>query len=1567
MAELTARISIDASQLRRAFEEITSSSKAAASSVSEAFAKVGSPKIDTSSTTQAFSQMGGTAAKALDGIESEAREVSATVKIIGTTSEAAFGAMGKAAEKAVPANFADRLAKIGLVSNGIQSAAQSLEGLTQPFVELDAGLRAIGTLGVKNFEEFGDAALELSRTFPDNAAVISNAVADAVGSGLIKTNEAGKIAIEDAKAFAAQASSLAVGGATNIGTAVKGLGSVINAYGSSLDKMGGVSEKAAYVNDILFNTYNLGVVSVDELASSLSNVTGLAASAGVGIDQVGAAIATLTKQGGTGSMRVTQIRALIQELAAGKDKLAPVIAEVQNQFGKMEGVFKSTGKAYDKTKTLQDNLKAGNITLQDVTIGIGKAAKAQGKELTNIFGSIEAAQAVLGLSGEQAGQALEDLGNIGKRGTLAEGVAVQADSIENRMKVLVNTVNSAFIGMFRSVGNGATVAIGTLTKLAPTITAVTNIKQLIPESAFTAVGNGIKSVAGGVVGLAKDFSGTMASMRTGLAVVAGNIGQTILPAIARIAPALVTTSATGTLSFAGLGAAASAAWAAITGPVGLVVAGVAAVGAAIYLLYQNFEPFRNFVDNTWKGIVKAFNDAKPVLAELGKVFKDIGAFVMDTFVGALRGVFDIIRGVGSAIIGTLIFAFDKLSFVVKPIADIFGRIGEAARGFISSLFSTTSATQAASVGLQGFTGVLGSVRAGLVNIRAFIAGVAGGFEVLGATLSDIATKLINPAEWGKINLSGFFDNFQKAFTNRWNQVWTDAKAVAADGVKVPDAVDPKKKDDQISALEALQKTFAKVKKELADGADVTQVVRDLKALFREVDKNKKQGKISLIEGATLEREIEEMIAQLKKGSKAAKSGVKKDTDEAEKAFAEFLKKTAKLREELDAQVAKAAVETRIKALEDEKTLLEKNDLLAAEERVQRTREIELQILAERKKLSEQSLEAESNKRFDVIQQEMTALLDKTTKLSNKSILDFVNDTANLMPDKIQELLKGNSKLTNEQIAQIIARVKDARVAIDAQNQSIAQKSSQEFAIAQRNIEQAFAKNSIAARLQDELRLINLSLSNEQQRKAQTDLATLKSKYDNELLQVENAEKNKQAVIESYAERRRAIEANTALNDTERSTQLAALEALQEREIAGFVGMQNRKTELLRQFSAEQTRIQMEQFAATGTFAREQTTFMTQFYASAYNTLGTIQGQFAARSNDFSQQKIALARRKEEEMRTTRATGEERLAMQKRFKDEERKLELQYNSAGAFLAQIKSTGAAVLSDFAAQSRNSFQKAAASAQGFADLSTEAFAQLGISAGATIGSLIASGEGVGKALGRAAFDALQAVVPVIIAQITGFSLAQPDAVATFGASAVGRVAIITALVQGALSVARAAVGLEKGGLVHEADKVVLPGVRGVFYKRDEAGEEFVVNRTATVKNLSTLREINKRNITFEQHFVEKLKFEKDYLPKILAKAGVSLSSQTFAAIPTHTPTFNTRVVEYAEKTMQPPALVQELSLLRAEVVALKAETVESKNEIRKLNRDFRSHSTVDVRVKAADDFFTVQQRQRERQARG
>lgn len=498
----------------------------------------------------------GTAAAAAAASLQQQKEALAEMIVSGKTGTAEFKAAEKALQEsaAEAKKFEDALEKAEQAAKGVgnetekaskkgsglgkmfdfnqtndfvQKVAGSVNSLTQPFVALDTSVRNIGALGVSNLQELGGVFNDLSTTIPNSAAEIGDAVGEAIGSGIIKTGEGGKVAAEEVKKFADTAAQLAVAGQASIGEAGKGIGSVLNSYGLS-------AASADRVSKTLFNTFNYGSVTVKDLATYMPQVTSVASSLGVEVEELGGAYATMTKQG-LGASDVTT-------------KLKAFMTEVQKPGDELKKVMQSAGLSID---LLKKPVAEGGLTFQDFVSKLKDGAAAAGKG-TEIFGSVEAAAVTLSLGGDKAAGALEDLnGVINDSEAVSKGFAVQAESVANKAKLMENAFNSTVTGILNQtgvLGAGVTVASSVFGNLSGQITAIAGLKQIIPAGAFSSAIDGAKK-----------------------------LGTSILSSVI---PSLASTTAAGGVT----STAFTTMWAAATGPVGLVIGGIAGVLAITKLL-----------------------------------------------------------------------------------------------------------------------------------------------------------------------------------------------------------------------------------------------------------------------------------------------------------------------------------------------------------------------------------------------------------------------------------------------------------------------------------------------------------------------------------------------------------------------------------------------------------------------------------------------------------------------------------------------------------------------------------------------------------------------------------------------------------------------------------------------------------------------------------------------------------------------------------------------------------------------------------------------------------------------
>lgn len=133
--------------------------------------------------------------------------------------------------------------------------------------------------------------------------------------------------------------------AQTFGTSVMG---VMNAYGLSV-------KDADHISDVFFNTVNKGVVTGQELAASLGPVTQSAKSAGVDVNELGAMIAAVTKEGGPAAQNINNLNNFLQKLTT---------KEAQNQLRALGVATTDATGAFRPTADVLTDLKAklGDMT-----------------------------------------------------------------------------------------------------------------------------------------------------------------------------------------------------------------------------------------------------------------------------------------------------------------------------------------------------------------------------------------------------------------------------------------------------------------------------------------------------------------------------------------------------------------------------------------------------------------------------------------------------------------------------------------------------------------------------------------------------------------------------------------------------------------------------------------------------------------------------------------------------------------------------------------------------------------------------------------------------------------------------------------------------------------------------------------------------------------------------------------------------------------------------------------------------------------------------------------------------
>ena len=259
----------------------------------------------------------------------------------------------------------------------------------------------------EELNRFADEFIQISiRTGQAKETIIEGAY-QALSSGIPKE------ALTD---FIETAAKTATAGKTSTETAIATMASVMNAY-----KM--TAKEAGDVADWLLTIQNKGVTTVDELGKSLANITSVTAPLGIGLNDVGAALAVMTQNGKNTAESTTLLKATISDLAKGG-------TQVSNRFKELAGT------------TFLNFIKQGH-SLKDALDLLDKEAKRTGETMLDLFGGVDSGNGAMLLTGKNAEQFAERLKDVSNRaGEMEEAYKTASDNVATEWDKLCNVMNS---------------------------------------------------------------------------------------------------------------------------------------------------------------------------------------------------------------------------------------------------------------------------------------------------------------------------------------------------------------------------------------------------------------------------------------------------------------------------------------------------------------------------------------------------------------------------------------------------------------------------------------------------------------------------------------------------------------------------------------------------------------------------------------------------------------------------------------------------------------------------------------------------------------------------------------------------------------------------------------------------------------------------------------------------------------------------------------------------------------------------------------------------------------------
>ncbi|MEI0562124.1 phage tail tape measure protein [Brachyspira pilosicoli] len=508
---------------------------------------------------------------------SQAIEAFGKLKDRTTDLEKGFNKIGKAFS-----NFGSLATKSLTVPIVASTTAMGLA--SKKAIEFDNGMREVLTLlpelGNESFEKLKNQALSFSKDIGKAPEETVKALYQALSAGIPR---------ENVFEFLKTAGEASIAGVSDLRTSVDGLTSVTNAYGSEI-------LNAQKASDIMFQTVKLGKTDFTQLSNNLYNVIPIASAIGVQFEDIGAAIAAMTAQGVPTSVATTQMKQALSDL----NKEGSVTYEAFKQI---------SGESFK-------DFIAGGGNLQEALQMMSDYAEKTGKEVTSMFSSVDAGNAVLALSGKNASKFKDYLDQVRNSvGATSEafkkiddGAARQFERLKAELSALVielgnnalPLINESFIPLFRDT-------------LVPIIDdAIKTISSLI--KAFNNLPAPLQATTVGIIGITAGLGPALQGIGTlrKSFVETKKILNDFKGAIGSLKTSVSSIQALSTV-WKGFNTVV------LASPVGVVTALTAGLGALALKAYKLNQEYKQLIESSQKltSSTKELND---------NAFKDLGLF-----------------------------------------------------------------------------------------------------------------------------------------------------------------------------------------------------------------------------------------------------------------------------------------------------------------------------------------------------------------------------------------------------------------------------------------------------------------------------------------------------------------------------------------------------------------------------------------------------------------------------------------------------------------------------------------------------------------------------------------------------------------------------------------------------------------------------------------------------------------------------------------------------------------------------------------------------------------------------
>ena len=420
------------------------------------------------------------------------------------------------------------------------------------FEKILSGVKAVLNGTEADMEKLRQKAFDLGRTSQFSSKEVAAGFEDMAKAGLNASEILGGAA-DAAVALASAAGNMKLDTAAEI---------MVNAMRTFELGAGDLT----HVADVLAGAANASTVEVDDLAVSLRYAGAVAHTQGVSIDELSTALAILGDRGIRGSTAGTSLRGVLLSLTGTSGPAKDALREL--------GIITNDGaNAFFTAEGKMKSLAEVSQILQDKTKGLSQQQKTQA--FNTIFQRRAMASALV-LAQEGAAGFAKYTAEIQKI-SAADVAAIKLDNLAGRFKILKSSVQTLLIQFGEAFQATLQGWVEKLTKVVNWISSLDDGTKKVIAQVILAIGV-FSTIAGTVL------------LFTSAMIKAYRTTKDLIAGVKLISAAL---KLMGTSLLAN--------------PVFLVIAGLVALGIALFVAYKKSESFRKIVDGLWQSLQKLWD------------------------------------------------------------------------------------------------------------------------------------------------------------------------------------------------------------------------------------------------------------------------------------------------------------------------------------------------------------------------------------------------------------------------------------------------------------------------------------------------------------------------------------------------------------------------------------------------------------------------------------------------------------------------------------------------------------------------------------------------------------------------------------------------------------------------------------------------------------------------------------------------------------------------------------------------------------------------------------------------